>query len=157
RTSAFHSAAARSPRSAYPRDRRSSPACPLRPPRGARRGAPSAPALSLAFRQHPSVPLLCQRRRIPPHPLQLRAFDRALAEERGEVRLRKSQQVRERRGAVLLARGEGRVGGGGLAVPGADFLTDVAAEGVAGQGEVGREGAAVVDGRVADVLLGGAG
>ena len=96
---------------------------------------------------------ISQTLHVPLHPCQLRPLDRALAEQRREVRLREPQQVRHRLGAVLVARDKGGVGGGGLAVPRADLLADVAAEGVAGEGKGGREEAAMFDRRVADAGL----
>ena len=99
------------------------------------RSAPAFPAHDV-FRHGVSIPRLSASvnaatfRCMPASLARLTALLRKSAEKSACV---VAKEIGDRRGAVFVARREGRVRCGGLVIPGADFLADVAAEGVAGE------------------------
>src|SRR3954453_18051895 len=99
---------------------------------------------------------LCQRSDVASHAGQLRAFCRGLAKKRGEVGLLVTKEIGDWRGAVFVAWRERGMRGRGIVIPGADFLADVAAEGVRCERNV-RQRAAMFDGCVTDAVFRGHG
>src|SRR5258708_9668287 len=105
--------------------------------------------------QYRLVARLNQCFHVPFHAFELCALDGASAKQRREIGLGEAEEIRDRCVAILVPRLECWVPRWGVAVPGADLLTDVAAQGVRFEtsGDEGVERSAMLDRGIADTAM----